>query len=175
MLTLKNSAVVTIRHERISMKSINWKRLSICIAIPLAVGFLSYLVTRRGMESFSELNMPPLSPPMWLFPVVWSILFILMGIASYIVTVHGTDDREVKSALWIYGIQLLLNFLWTVIFFNFRMLTFAFIWLLILFAFIIANTVSFGRIRRSAGYLLVPYLIWTAFAGYLNFMLSVLN
>ena len=154
---------------------INWKRLIICILIPLTVGFLSYLVTRGGMESFSEIKQPPLSPPMWLFPVVWSILFTLMGIASYLILQSGTEKNVITSALWLYGIQLLLNFLWTIIFFNFRLFTFSFIWLLIMLAFIIATCVSFFSIRKPAGWLLVPYVAWTAFAGYLNFMISVLN
>ena len=154
---------------------INWKQLIICILIPLTVGFLSYLVTRGGMESFSEIKQPPLSPPMWLFPVVWSILFTLMGIASYLILQSGTEKNVITSALWLYGIQLLLNFLWTIIFFNFRLFTFSFIWLLIMLAFIIATCVSFFSIRKPAGWLLVPYVAWTAFAGYLNFMISVLN
>ena len=157
------------------MKKINWKKLIICIAIPLAVGGLSALLSRSGMKTFSELNQPMLSPPMWLFPVVWTILFTLMGISSYIVAEADVDIAKKKAAFWIYGIQLLLNFLWTIIFFNFRLFTFAFIWLLLLLVFIIANTVSFYRIKKAAGYLLIPYIVWTAFAGYLNFMISVMN
>ncbi|MBQ9949557.1 MAG: tryptophan-rich sensory protein [Clostridia bacterium] len=154
---------------------INWKLLIICIAIPLAVGGISALVTHEAMESFSSLNQPPLSPPPSLFPVVWSILFTLMGIASYLVCTSGAQREEIRGALWLYGIQLLINFLWTIIFFNFAMYTFAFLWILMLLAFVIANTVSFYKIRKSAGLLLLPYVAWIIFAGYLNFMISVLN
>lgn len=153
---------------------IQWKKLIICIAIPLAVGGLSAFLTRNSMESFDNLTKPPLSPPGWLFPIVWSILFVLMGIASYLVLVSNKPARS-KTALTVYGIQLAMNFFWSIIFFNFEMYLFAFFWLIALWILIIVTTVLFWRINKNAGYLMLPYLIWVTFAAYLNFGIYLLN
>lgn len=153
---------------------IQWKKLIICVLIPLAVGGLSAFLTRNSMESFDNLTKPPLSPPGWLFPVVWSILFVLMGIASYLVLVSDKPARS-KTALTVYGIQLAFNFFWSIIFFNFEMYLFAFVWLMILWLLIIITTVLFWRIDKRAGYLMLPYLIWVTFAAYLNFGIYLLN
>lgn len=153
---------------------IQWKKLIICILIPLAVGGLSAWLTRNSMESFDNLAKPPLSPPGWLFPVVWSILFVLMGIASYLVLVSDKPARA-KTALTVYGIQLAFNFFWSIIFFNFEMYLFAFVWLMILWLLIILTTVLFWRIDKRAGYLMLPYLVWVTFAAYLNFGIYLLN
>ena len=151
---------------------IQLKRLIICLAIPLAVGGLSALLTKDSMERFEALNQPPLSPPGWLFPVVWTVLFILMGIASYLVLTSGLPC---KSALTVYGIQLAFNFLWSIIFFNLSMYLFAFIWLCLLWILILATILMFFRISKPAGYLMIPYLLWVTFAGYLNLSIYLLN
>ncbi len=153
---------------------IQWKKLIICIAIPLAVGGLSALLTRNSMETFNRLNQPPLSPPAWLFPVVWTILYVLMGIASYIVLTSGKPYRA-QTALTLYGIQLFFNFCWSIIFFNWEMYLFAFIWLLIMWVLIILTTMLFYRIERKAGYLMIPYIVWVTFAAYLNLGIYILN
>ena len=153
---------------------IDWKKLLIAVAIPLAVGGLSALLTRNSMEAFGQLEQPPLSPPPWLFGVVWGILYVLMGIASYLVYTSGKPGRA-KTALTVYGIQLGFNFFWSIIFFNMQAYLFAFIWLVILWLLILATTVLFYRIRKPAGYLMIPYLIWVAFAGYLNLGIYILN
>ena len=152
---------------------IQWKKLIISIAIPLLIGGLSALITMGSMENFDSLNKPPLSPPGWLFPVVWTILFTLMGIASYLVYTSGNPVS--KTALTVYGVQLLFNFFWSIIFFNLEMYLFAFIWLVILWFLILVTTVFFYRIRKPAGYLMIPYLIWVTFAGYLNLGIYILN
>ncbi len=153
---------------------IEWKKLFVCIAIPLAVGGLSAFLTMDSMKSFSMLNQPPLSPPGWLFPVVWSVLYILMGIASYLVLTSGKKYRA-KTALTVYGIQLFFNFFWSIIFFNLENYLFAFVWLIILWLLIILTTVLFYRISKPAGYLFIPYLLWVTFAAYLNFAIYLLN
>ena len=151
---------------------IQWKKLLACLAIPLAVGGLSALLTCSGMESFEAINKPPLSPLGWLFPVVWTILFVLMGIASYLVVVSGKPRR---TALTVYGVQLFFNFLWSILFFNLSQYLFAFVWLVILWILILITMVLFYRISKSAGYLMLPYLLWVTFAGYLNFAIYLLN
>ena len=156
------------------MIKIHWKTLLICIAIPLAVGSLAALLTQGAMEDFAALNKPPLSPPAWLFPVVWSILYVLMGIASYLVITSGMPYRA-RTALIPYGIQLAFNFAWSLIFFGAGKYLFAFVWLVILWLLILLTALLFARLRRVAAYLLFPYLIWVAFAGYLNFAIYLLN
>lgn len=151
---------------------IQWKKLILCIAIPLAAGGLAGFLTRNGMETFQSLNKPALSPPGWLFPVVWTILYILMGIASYLVLVSGKPNR---SALSVYGIQLIFNFFWSIIFFNFEAYLFSFVWLIILWVLILATMILFFRVSEPAGYLLLPYLLWVTFAGYLNLYIYLLN
>ncbi len=153
---------------------IQWKKLLICLAIPLAVGGLSALLS-GSMDGFEALNKPPLSPPGWLFPVVWTILFLLMGLASYLVVVSDAPPEEIRKALRVYGVQLAFNFLWSIIFFRFEAYLFAFVWLLVLWVLIAITLLRFVRIRPLAGWLLVPYLLWVTFAGYLNFGIYLLN
>lgn len=154
---------------------LNIKKLAICIAIPLIVGGVSALISGGGMRAFNELNKPPLSPPGWLFPVVWTLLYVLMGIASYLVLVSGEDEAKVTSALKTYGLQLAFNFFWSIIFFNLESYLFAFIWLVALWILILLTMIKFFRIREAAGYLLLPYLAWVTFAGYLNLGIYLLN
>ena len=156
------------------MIKIHWKTLLICIAIPLAVGGLAALLTQGAMADFAALNKPPLSPPAWAFPVVWSILYVLMGIASYLIITSGMPYRA-HTALIPYGVQLAFNFVWSLIFFGAGRYLFAFVWLVVLWLLILATALLFSRLRRAAAYLLIPYLVWVAFAGYLNFAIYLLN
>lgn len=149
-----------------------WKTLIICIAIPLAVGVLSALLTRGSMQTFNLINKPKSAPPGWLFPVAWTILYILMGIASYLVV---TSNKPNGAALITYGLQLIFNFFWSIIFFNLEQYLFAFIWLVILWILIVKTTVKFYRISETAGYLMIPYILWVTFAGYLNLSIFLLN
>lgn len=149
-----------------------WKVLIFCIVLPLAVGVLSALLTRNGMQTFNELNKPRLSPPGWLFPVVWTILYILMGIASYLVI---TDRKATTADLNVYILQLVFNFFWSIIFFGLELYLFAFIWLVILWILVLITTVRFYRVSETAGLLMVPYLLWVTFAGYLNLSVYLLN
>ncbi|MBE6729339.1 MAG: tryptophan-rich sensory protein [Ruminococcaceae bacterium] len=153
---------------------IQWKKLLFFIAVPLVVGAISGFISMSGMEEFKALIKPPLSPPPILFPIVWSILFILMGIASYLVYTSEKSDK-VSVALVFYAIQLIFNFFWSIIFFNGQAYLFAFIWLVVLWLLILITTILFYQISKPAGYLMVPYLIWVAFAGYLNFAIYLLN
>ena len=145
------------------------------LLIPLSVGAVSGVVSGGGMDSFSEMVKPPLSPPGWLFPIVWTILFILMGVASYFVASADVDPAQKRVALVFYGVQLFFNFFWSIIFFNLEWYLFAFIWLIVLWKLIFITTILFWRISKPAGYLMLPYLVWVTFAGYLNLAIYLLN
>lgn len=154
---------------------INKRLLVICLLIPIVVGGVSALLTGGGMEHFEAIQKPLLTPPGWLFPVVWSILYLLMGLASYMALTSGRGEGEIRAALIVYGVQLAMNFLWSVFFFNLSTYLFSFVWLAVLWLLILLNLFLFFRLRRSAGYLMLPYLAWVAFAGYLNLGVYLLN
>ena len=154
---------------------INYKTLILCIAIPLAVGGLAGLLTSNSMETFAMLNKPALSPPGFLFPIVWTILYVLMGIASYLVVTSNATPKQILSALTYYGIQLAINFFWSIFFFNFEWYLFSFLWLLFLWVMIVNTIISFYEISKLSAYLLVPYLLWVTFSGYLNLSIYLLN
>lgn len=151
------------------------KTLIICIAIPLLVGGASALLTNGSMETFGQMNKPPLSPPGFLFPIVWTILYTLMGIASYLILSSGKSQDDIQNALFVYAIQLGINFFWSIFFFNMEWYLIAFFWLLLLWAFILRTIMLFLPISKTAAYLMIPYLIWVTFAGYLNLGIYFLN
>lgn len=154
---------------------INLKTLIISIAIPLAIGGLAALLTGGGMDTFEQVTKPPLSPPGWLFPVVWTILYILMGVSSYLVYKSDAEQEVKAKALTVYGYQLIVNFLWPVFFFSFGWYLFSFLWLILLWILVFWTIRLFGEISKVAGYLMIPYLIWLTFAGYLNLGIWLLN
>lgn len=154
---------------------INWKKLLICLAIPLAVGGLAALLTRQSMDVYQTYEKPPLSPPGWLFPVVWTALYALMGWASYLVAQASAGEKEKRQALTLYAVQLGLNFLWPLVFFRAQKLLAAFLVLIALWVAIYMTVRAFAKLRESAGDLLIPYLLWVSFAGYLNLGIYLLN
>ncbi len=154
---------------------INLKALIISIVIPLAVGGLASLLTGGGMDTFAQVNKPPLSPPGWLFPVVWTILYTLMGIASYLIYESDAVQEIKTKALTVYGYQLVINFLWPVFFFSFEWYLFSFFWLVLLWVLVFWMIRLFKQISKTAAYLMIPYLIWLTFAGYLNLGIWILN
>ena len=162
-----------------SKKSSEWKRRAIgafiSISIAEGVGILSALLTQNTMGKYKELQQPLFSPPGWVFPIVWSILFLMMGIASYLIYYHGFQNLKVKNSLVFYVIQLAFNFFWTIIFFRFGLRGFAFLWILILLSLIVLTTVKFYKIDKIAAYLLTPYILWVSFAIILNFSIWQLN
>lgn len=149
------------------------KKLTASIAIGLGTGLLSVLLTLGNFKAYSALLQPPLAPPGWLFPVVWTILYILMGVSAYLV--YECDAEEKYIGLAVYVLQLIFNFLWLIIFFNIRNLLFAFVWLVFLWVLVLAMTISFYKVNKTAGLLQIPYLLWVTFAGYLNIALYILN
>ncbi len=154
---------------------IKWKSLLVCLAIPLAIGGLSALITNNAMKHFSSLNQPPLSPPAWLFPVAWSILYLLMGWASYLIWTAKAEAEQKTGALTLYAVQLIFNFFWSLFFFNGKAYLFSFIWLVIMEILIVLTTKKFWKIRPFAGKLMIPYIVWVVFAAYLNFGIWQLN
>lgn len=154
---------------------INISLLIKCIAIPLIVGALSAFLSGGGMETFALLDKPSLAPPAWLFPVVWTILYTLMGVSSYLVLTSNADKEEIQNALKIYALQLLVNFLWPTFFFNFQWYLFAFFWLILLWGLVLLMIWRFKDISKVAAYLNIPYILWLTFAAYLNFSIWLLN
>ena len=156
-----------------------WKKIKpyvISIAIALAVGGLAAFLTRNDMDIYKEIVLPPLAPPSILFPIVWSILYVLMGISAATVYLRKDEvPNAVRDALSVYGINLVLNFMWSIIFFKFRVFLLAFVWLIALLAVIIKMIFDFKKIKPIAGYLQIPYAVWVTFAGYLNFAIWWLN
>jgi tryptophan-rich sensory protein len=156
-----------------------WQKIKpylISVAIALAVGGLSAFLTRNSMNIYEELQTPPLSPPSILFPIVWTLLYILMGIgAALVYTKREQNGEAARSALTVYAVNLVVNFFWSIIFFNMRAFLAAFIWLLLLFYIIIRMILDFRHLSPLAAYLQIPYAIWVAFAGYLNFGIWFLN
>lgn len=147
----------------------------VAISVPLAVGTLSSFFTRNTMKIYQQLKQPAVAPPGWIFPIVWTILFILMGIASYRIYLKGTQSPEVKNALTFYAAQLAVNFFWTIIFFGIGKRGLAFIWLIILWILIVITKVKFYKIDKVSGYLMIPYILWVSFAGFLNYFIWSLN
>lgn len=148
----------------------------VSVAISLGVGILSALLTRGNMNIYEEVSTPPLSPPSFLFPVVWTVLYVLMGISAAMVYNTRTSPlARRKEALTLYYVSLFFNFFWSIIFFNIRAFLFAFVWLLVLLALIILTIVKYYKINKTAAYLQIPYAVWVTFAGYLNFGIWLLN
>lgn len=152
------------------------KTYAISIAVPLAVGILSALLTMKNMDLYSRVKTPPLSPPSILFPIVWTILYLLMGVSAGLVWRNRqTDPKNSDSGISFYAVSLLFNFVWSILFFNFELYLFSFFWLLILFGLIIGTILCYRKVNRAAAYLQIPYALWVAFAGYLNIGIWFLN
>ncbi|MCT4618102.1 MAG: tryptophan-rich sensory protein [Marinisporobacter sp.] len=149
--------------------------LIVFIFIPQLVGILSGFLTRGSSDAYQNLIQPSFAPPGWVFPIVWVILYLLMGIASYRIWMLGGEKKEVKNALFYYGLQLVFNFFWSILFFGVGLRGLAFIELLVLFVLIIITTMKFYRLDKTAGYLMIPYILWVAFAAILNFSIWQLN
>ena len=143
------------------------------LIIPLLVGGLSAWLTRQQMETYMHLNKPLLSPPGWLFPIVWTFLYILMGISSYMIYISQDDRRE--NALIIYTFQLFITFCWPLFFFNLHNYFIALMILLVLIVTVIYMMILFKQINKTSFYLNIPYIIWLFFALYLNFMIFINN
>ena len=127
------------------------------------------------MNTYEMLKKPFFTPPAIVFPIVWTILYILMGIAAYRIFMRNKQGADDKGGYFFYLLQLMINFLWSFIFFTFRLYGISFIVLIILFILIVITFIKFIKVDKIAGLLLIPYLIWVAYAGVLNFFIWVLN
>ena len=154
---------------------IQWSKLLFCLAVPLVIGALTAVLVGGETADYSLLTKPPLSPPGWVFPLVWTALYLLMGTASYLILVSPGQEEQRREALNLYILQLGVQFSWPLLFFSQKLYLGAFVWLALLWGLVLAAFLSFRRISRQAALLLLPYLLWVTFAGYLNLSVALLN
>ena len=157
------------------MKKSPWRTYAFWIILTEAVGFLSGWLTRDGTALYSEtIVQPALAPPAIVFPIVWTILYALMGVGIARVSLQP-KSRERDRAMNLYIAQLVVNFFWSLFFFNAQAFGFAFLWLLLLWVLVFFMTRAFWKVDELAAKLQLPYLIWLTFAAYLNFAVWLLN
>ncbi|MBP9996210.1 MAG: tryptophan-rich sensory protein [Lachnospiraceae bacterium] len=147
--------------------------LIICIAIPLIVGAISAFLTKDAMVTFNAMNKPPLAPPSWLFPIAWTIIYVLMGIASFLIYQSSSEEKYMGQIIYI--VQLIFNFAWSIIFFNLGAYGFSCVWLAILLIMVIALIMNTAQYSIPAMVMLIPYAVWCCFAMYLNIGVAIMN
>lgn len=146
------------------------------IVFTLAVGGLAAFLTKDNMNIYESIVKPPFAPPPIVFPIVWGILYTVMAVGASMVFIKCKDEGySMIPAIPLYFVQLAVNFFWSIIFFNLQNFLFAFLWLLLLFLLVAAMSIAFHRIDKVAGLIQIPYLLWIAFAGILNYAVFVLN
>jgi tryptophan-rich sensory protein len=161
-------------NSRITIRS--YPKLAAAILFCLIAGSLGSLVTINGPGSwYASLQKPFFAPPNWVFAPVWITLFILMGIALYLVWQCGTENREVKTALGIFGVQFALNIIWSFLFFGLESSLLGLIDIILLWVMILVTIRAFYRVKKSAAYLLIPYLAWVSLASALNGAVYFMN
>ena len=152
-----------------------WKRYAFWIMLSELVGLAAGLLTRKAVEIYSTtIAKPPLSPPALVFPIVWTILYALMGISAARISLL-LPSRERSGGLRLFLLQLAVNFFWSILFFSLQAFGFAFLWLVLLWVLIVRMLLCFADLDRPAAWLQLPYLVWVFFAGYLNFGVWLLN
>lgn len=150
--------------------------LVISIIVCLAAGFIGSFFTSSSIGSwYSTISKPGFNPPGWIFGPVWTVLYILMGISLYLVLQKGLPDTHVKIAILIFAVQLVLNILWSILFFGMQSPMLAFIEIILLWVFILLTITHFYALSKPAAYLLIPYILWVSFAAILNFSIYMLN
>jgi len=152
---------------------IRLKPLVLSLIISLGTGGLSGFLTRNAMQTYQMVVQPPYAPPSYIFPIVWTILYFLMGISAYLIYVSKSADK--KQALGLYAAQLAVNFVWPFIFFVAQQYLLAFICLVVLWLLVFSMILSFHKICRMAALIQIPYILWLTFAGYLNLGIYLLN
>ncbi len=158
------------------MKIENIIKLAASIIICLMAGFIGSVFTVDSIQTwYMGIEKPFFNPPNWVFGPVWTTLFILMGISLYLVWSRGIKTNDAKIALTLFAAQLVLNVLWSIIFFSLKSPFYAFIEIVILWTAILLTIIWFRKISKTAGYLLVPYILWVSFAAVLNLSIFLLN
>lgn len=158
------------------MRLNNFLKLLTAIGISELAGIVGLVFTVSAIPNwYAGLVKPSLNPPAWIFGPVWTVLYALMGIAAYLVWKNGWQRKDVRTALGVFGAQLLLNAIWSIIFFGFKGPGWALVDIVLLWLAIIWTISIFYKISRPAAYLLLPYLFWVSFASYLNYAIWVLN
>lgn len=153
-----------------------WLKIVAFIIICQMAGLIGSIFTFPSIPTwYASLNKPSFSPPNWLFGPVWITLYTLMGISAYIIWEKGIKKKEIKVAIGLFSAQLILNSIWSFLFFGLQNPLFAFVEICILWIFILATIISFFRIDRKAAYLMVPYILWVSFALILNYSIYLLN
>ncbi len=146
----------------------------VILVLTLGMGYIGSLLGGDAATSYSQdIVRPSFSPPAIVFPIVWTILYILMAVSAYII--YRSDSPDKQKALAIYAIQLILNILWTPIFFELKRYFGAFLWIILLIVWVIIMIKEFKKINKTAAYLQIPYLLWLIFAAILNFAVFMLN
>lgn len=156
------------------MKNRSWKPYIVFVALTEAVGALAGWLTRDGMASFQTVQKSALTPPDAVFPVVWTILYALMGIGAARVW-QAPASRDRARSLRLFALQLAVNFFWSFLFFNLQAYGLSFVWLILLWILVFCMIQSFRKVDQVAAWMQLPYLLWITFAGYLNFMVWFLN
>jgi len=151
--------------------------LLVFVAIPLIVGFTAGLSTIPAIKGwYQTINKPPFNPPNWIFGPVWTFLYVLMGVGSWMIWLkRKTMGKEVKVALGIYFVSLVLNFFWSILFFKFENPTLAIVDIVLLWACIVLLITKWNKIKQTAAWLQIPYLLWVSFATALNAAILYLN
>ena len=157
------------------MEKSTWKTYAFWIALAEAVGALSGWLTRKGVKIYSAtVEQPTLSLPSIVFPIVWGILFVLIGVGAARIYLAAASNARSRSLL-LFLVQLAFNFFWSIIFFNLQAFGFAFLWLIVLWVLILLMILSFRKVDQPTAWLQVPYLLWVTFAAYLNLGVWLLN
>lgn len=150
------------------------KTYAVSLAVTLVTGGVSAILTNMGMDSYRAAEKPALTPPEIVFPIVWTVLFILMGVSAARVWLTP-DSQDKAQGLRLYFLQLAANFVWSILFFNLQAYGLSFAWIIFLWLLILMMIISFSKSDKLAAYLQIPYLLWVSFAGYLNFMVWMMN
>lgn len=167
------------RENQVPRGDVRWGRLVISVLVPLVIGVISALLSANGMMMYASMKKPPASPPGWVFSVAWSILYIMMGAAYYFAMEGAKKSGSSSEMRWIastlYIVQLILNFMWSLLFFRWELRLLAFVWLLMLVVVVFLCVRVFMQMDRLAGWMMVPYAGWLLFAGYLNMGAYLMN
>lgn len=154
----------------------NFLKLIISIAVCALAGYIGSIFTAPVIPTwYAALNKPPFNPPNWIFGPVWATLYLLMAVAAYIIWEKGAERKEIKTALGFFIAQLILNSLWSILFFGMKSPVYGLICIVILWLAILLTIMKFYKISKTAGWLLIPYILWVSFASILNLAIAILN